>query len=95
MAQFYGNTTGSVKSIALNLPVNVKWLGLRNKTAGSITVNIAIIISGVEIYFKHLTIAADESYDEKVDVSMVAGSQIFLITSGSVDYSFTYENDGC
>lgn len=85
-----GNTSGSIRSVALEIPCNVKWIGLRDKGSGS-NVDLAIVVSGREIYFKRVVLAANASSDTLVDIRVLAGSQILVVTNNEIDYYFTLE----
>lgn len=83
-----GTTSGSIRSIALNIPSTITWLGIRDNGAGS-TVKIGVVVSGQEIYFKSVTLTANASVDELLDVRVLAGSQIIIVTTNSIDYYFS------
>jgi hypothetical protein len=89
MPSITGTISGSIKSISYNVPSRCTWLSLYNKTAGSVTVNLGVVVSGRDIYFLNKVISANSSYDEKVDISMYAGTSILIVASGQVDYVFT------
>jgi len=86
-----GIISGSIKTIALDVPSNIKWIGLQNMTAGSITVSLGIVVSARDIYFKTVTLAANASDDTLVDIRVLAGSQILIVSSGTIHYYFTVE----
>ena len=90
MPQLSGTTSGSIRSVAISLPCNIKWFGVRDNGSGS-TIRIGIVVSGREIYWKSITLSANASLDELVDVKVLAGSQIILVTNNSVDYAFTLD----
>ena len=85
-----GTTSGSIRSVALTLPYNVKWIGVKDNGSGS-TVKLAIVVSGREIYFKTIVLSANASLDELVDIRVLAGSQIVIVTTNSIDYYLTLE----
>lgn len=86
-----GSISGSIKTIALDIPSNIKWIGLQNMTGGSVTVNLGIVVSGRDIYFKSVTLAANSSDDTLVDIRVLAGSQVLIVSSGVVHYYLTVE----
>lgn len=86
-----GNISGSIRSVALSVPAKIKWLSVVNKSGGSALVNLGIIVSGVEIWFKTINLTSDGSSDEKVDINVLAGSQILIIANASVDFYFSIE----
>ncbi len=88
----YGNITGSIRSILFNVPTNIKWFAVKDKSGGGATVNLGIVVSGTEIYFKMITLAANASSDETVDIRMVAGSQIIIVSTADVYYYFSLDD---
>ena len=61
-----------------------------DRSGGGATVNIGFNISGRDVYFKTIVLAANASSDELTDINMLAGSQILIVSSASVDYYFSY-----
>lgn len=86
-----GTISGSIKSISYNIPSRCTWLSVYNRTGGAVTVNLGLVVSGVDIYFKNISLPANASYDEKVDISLFAGTKILIVASGTVDYLFTID----
>lgn len=91
MPSLTGTINGSIKSVALNVPCNIRWLSIWNRSAGVATVNLGIVVSGRDIYFKALSIAIGGSSNEEVDIRLLAGAQILVSTNQSIDYTFTLE----
>lgn len=92
MPVFYGNTSGSIASIAKNIPAKIVSYSLVNQTAGSITVTVTIIPNGgtpVDVWSGAIAANATQSDDKKI--LLLTGYQILVTTSGSVDYYFSYE----
>lgn len=89
MPSINGTVSGSIQSISYDIPSRCTWLAVYNRTGGAVTVNLGVVISGRDIYFKHIALGANESFDEKVDIFMYAGTKILIVASGEVDYSFT------
>lgn len=92
MPVFSGNTSGSVASIAKDIPSKILSYSLVNQTAGAITVTVTIIPNGgspVDIWSGSIAANATQSDDKQV--ILLNGYQLLITTSGSVDYYFSYE----
>jgi len=92
MPVFFGNTSGSIASIAKDIPTKIKSYSLVNQTGGNITVTVIIIPDGgtpVDIWSG--TISANSTQTDDKEVILLSGYQILIITTGSVDYYFSYE----
>ena len=92
MPVFYGNTSGSIASIAKNIPAKIVSYSLVNQTAGSITVTVTIIPNGgtpVDVWSG--AIAANATQSDSTNIFLLRGYQILGTTSGSVDYYFSYK----
>ena len=92
MPVFSGNTSGSVASIAKDIPSKLLSYSLVNQTAGAITVTVTIIPNGgspVDIWSGSIAANATQSDDKQV--ILLNGYQLLITTSGSVDYYFSYE----
>lgn len=86
-----GNISGSIRSIAYNIPSTVKWFSVQDKSGAGATVRLAIVVSGREIYFKTIVLAANASSGELVDIRLLANSQILIVTSAEIDYYFSLD----
>lgn len=90
MPVFKGNTSGSVASIAYNVPSTIVSYSLTNKTGGSVTANLVIVPDGGSpVYVWSGSIAAGATQTSDVPVKLLAGYQILIIVSGSTDYWFS------
>lgn len=92
MPTFSGNTATSAASTAYKLPARIKAFSLVNKTGGAITVNVSILYGSTNIYIIELnkSLAAGAAYRVDVaDILLPANRQIYVLTSGSVDYYFS------
>ena len=92
MPVFSGNTSGSIASIAKDIPSKILSYSLVNQTAGAITVTVTIIPNGgspVDIWSGSIAANATQSDDKQV--ILLNGYQLLITTSGSVDYYFSYE----
>lgn len=92
MPVFSGNTSGSIASIARDIPSKLLSYSLVNQTAGAITVTVTIIPNGgtpVDVWSGSISANATQS-DDKV-IILLTGYQLLITTSGSVDYYFSYE----
>lgn len=91
MAVLSGNISGSIRSIAYNIPATIKWFSVKDKSGAGATVNLAIVVSGREIYFKTIVLAANASSDELCEVRVLANCQILIVASSSIDYYFSID----
>jgi hypothetical protein len=89
MPVFSGNTSGSIASIAYNIPSTIKSYSLTNRTGGSVTANLVIIPNGGSpVYVWSGSIATGESQTSDIPIKLLVGYQILIIVSGSTDYYF-------
>ncbi len=92
MPVILGNTTGSIRSIALNIPSTIVSHSLTNRTGGGITVSLGVFTPiGAEIYFWSGSIAAGATQISDIHIKIMDGYQVLLIVSGSCDYYFNIE----
>lgn len=94
MPVFEGNTTGSIKSSALNIPSTIKSFSLVNKTGGAITVTVYIAQSDSTnraIMPLSKSLAAGEAYISDVPILVLSSYYILIIASASCDYYFSIE----
>jgi hypothetical protein len=92
MPVFSGNTSGSIASIAKNIPSEIVSYSLVNQTGGSITVTVTIIPNGgtpVDVWSG--SIAANATQSDDKNIVLLSGYQILVTTTGSVDYYFSYK----
>lgn len=92
MPVFYGNTSGSIASIAKDIPCKMLSYSLVNQTGGAITVTVTIIPNGgtpVDVWSG--SIAANATQTDDKSILLLNGYQILVTTTGSVDYYFSYE----
>ncbi len=94
---FKGNTSGSIASIPLNIPCNIKSYTLVNTTVGSITVNLYISSnedgSSVRILEKDKSIAAGAIVEKSIDIKVLPKYAILITTSGELDYYFSLSSE--
>lgn len=90
-----GTTSGSIKSTALNIPCTIKSFSLYNKTGGSVSASIGVVVSGTDRYIHHSTLAAmgstDSSFLVETNIGVPAYAQILIVASGEVDYFITID----
>lgn len=85
-----GTISGSIKSFTLNVPSRVVSFSLFNRSGGSVTARVGIVISGRDVYVWGGAIASGESeFVPETEIKMLAGSQILIVSSGELDYYFT------
>jgi len=94
---FKGSTSGSIASIPLNIPCNIKSYTLVNTTAGAITVNLYISSnedgSSIRILEKDKSIAAGGIVEKSIDIKVLPKYAILITTSGALDYYFSLSSD--
>lgn len=94
MPVFQGNTTGSIKSSALNVPSTIKSFSLTNKSGGAITVSVYIATSDSTnraIIPVSVPLAAGEAYISDTERKVLSNYYILIVTSGSLDYYFSID----
>lgn len=94
MPVFSGNTTGSILQVAYNIPSTSMSFSLVNKSGGSITVNLYIsngVGTDVSIVPSNLTLDDGDTVYSDSNIRIIAGSSIFITTSGSLDYYISLE----
>jgi uncharacterized protein YdaL len=93
MPVFQGNTSGSVYSVARNIPCSVVSYRLYNKTGGSITVQVTIVAYSqrVETTVANMTLTTGQVYEDSVLLKVPVNASIHVISSGSVDYYFSIQ----
>jgi len=91
-----GNTTGSIKSTAIDIPCTIVSIALYNNTAGAIVAKTGIVVSGTDRYLFSDNLAAAGSAGSSVyhDVNIVvkAGGRILIVSSAGglgLDYYIT------
>lgn len=94
MPVFSGNTSGSILQVAANIPSGVLGGVITNNTAAAITLNIYVRDENevdIRIAPKDNSIAAGKSYYIDEGLKLLAGSSIYITTSGSTDYYITID----
>lgn len=82
-----GNTSGSIASVAYDIPSTIVSYYLTNKTGGSISVSLAVIPNeGSPVYVWSGSIAANSTERSDVPIKLLRAYQVLIITSGSLDY---------
>jgi uncharacterized cupredoxin-like copper-binding protein len=93
---FRGNTSSEAISSLKDLPMMITSFAIVNKEASAVGVNVYMInaTAGTSYCVAPLSeqIAAGEMYSSDREIVMLAGEQVRLATSGSVDYDFTIKN---
>lgn len=90
MPVLYGNTSGSIASVAYNISSDIVSWSLTNKTGGSITASLVVIPDGgtpVYVWSGSINTASSQLSDSVV--RLLSGYQILIIVSGSCDYYFS------
>lgn len=91
MPVFKGTTAGSILSLSYSIAGKIISYSIKNKTTGTVNYYIAIVENGVQTHIRYRSLAASESYSEDTDIKLLAGCEIMVFTSGSVDYYFSIE----
>lgn len=91
MSVIKGNTAGSILSSPFLRPVKITSYSIVNKTAGAITVSVIIASGLTQTHVNYLSLAANEASLVDVELKVLAGDELLLVTSGSIDYYFNVE----
>lgn len=89
-----GNTSGSIKSVALTIAGTLTSFNLYNKTAGAIVCTVGVVTAdtATDRYMFNFNLAANgaatSSVYQETNITIPNGAKIFLITTGSCDYVF-------
>lgn len=86
-----GNTSGSILSDVFKIAGWVKSYSLVNKTAGTITVSVAVVTAGGQVFTDSVSLAANAAQKTDVGFEIQAGSELLITAGGSLDYYFTIE----
>jgi hypothetical protein len=92
MPVFYGNTSGSVASVAKNISCKIVSYTLVNRHGSNITLSVTIIPDGgtpVQVWAG--TLSSGAAHESTTEIILLKGFQILVITNGSLDYYFSYE----
>lgn len=92
MALLRGNTTTTVSSDIYLIPTEIKNYFISNMTAGTIDVVVEVEDATPNIFtVLKVTLAADETKQYDIPITLLAGDKINITTSGSLDYYFNIE----
>ena len=92
--QVSGNTSGSIKSVALTITGTLTAFTLYNKSGGAIVCSVGIVTedTATDRYLFNFNLAAvgaaNSSAYQETSIKIKAGAKVFLIASGSCDYLF-------
>lgn len=87
-----GNTSSSATSTAYDIPCSIRFFSLVNKSGGAITVNVGVLYgSTVAIIPYNLSMAAGDTLISNNEILIPVGHQVYISTSGSLDYYFVLE----
>jgi hypothetical protein len=85
-----GTTTGSIATVAYDIPCTIKSWSLSNTDGGSITVSITIVVSnGNDVVVYQGSIAHGETKSSDVPIILESGFYFIITTSASCDYYFS------
>lgn len=93
MPVFQGNISGIAISSSYDIPAKITSFSIANKTGGSVTVSVAIVVGSVNrnILYNY-SIAAGQSYVYSGEpILFLPATVIGVTTSGSCDYYFTID----
>ena len=92
MPSFFGNTSTNATSTAYDNPYKITYYNIVNKSGGSVTINVGILYgSTFSIVPYNLVLNSGDAFFSDDKELVLAGHQIFLTTTGSVDYYFSLE----
>ena len=90
-----GTTSGSIQSTGINTAGTLKCFSLYTKSGGAIVATIGIVIDGSETRIFNFNLAATgtatSSVYQETEMEIEKTAQIFVITSGSLDYYIIVE----
>jgi len=90
-----GETSGSIKSVALEIAGTLTSFALYNKSGGAIVCSVGLVISDTDRYLFNFNLAAvgtsGSSVYQETNIPILAGSKVLLVVSGSVDYLFNIQ----
>jgi len=91
MPSIIGNTSSSIYSIPYNEGCTLESFTLVNKTAGTVTANLAIRENNTDyqIIPVNTPIYGNQMYSSDLRRQMNAGNNLHLIVDGSIDYQFS------
>lgn len=90
MIVFKGNITGTVDSVASELPQKLESFSLVDKSGSANTVNVTI--DGVAIIPNNKSITGNDIYKDDLGWYVEIGKIIRVVSSGSLDYYFNLVN---
>jgi len=93
MPIFSGNTSTNAASTAYDIPYKIKYFSVVNKSGVGITVNVGVLYGSTLYYITpyNMTLGAGETLYASEDILVLAGRQIYLSVTDSVDYYFDLE----
>jgi len=92
MALLRGNTATTVSSGVYKIPTTIHQYFISNMTAGTIDVVVEVEDATPTIFtVLKVTLAADETKQYDIPITMLAGDKVNITTSGSLDYYFNIE----
>lgn len=92
MPVIQGQTSGSIVALSYDIPSTIKSFSIVNRTAGTINFIVGVLVGdGNFRYIRYGTLNASEDYVDDVNVRLLAGYQIWVQVSGTVDYYFSLE----
>lgn len=89
-----GNTTGSIAIIAgPDTPGKIISYILTNNTGGTITISVKVMSQGTNdgASIGPTQLTANEIHESKIPIIIDATDVIVIVTSGSLDYYFSFE----
>lgn len=89
---FKGTTSGSIYSSEMQAATKIKSYSIVNKTGSSVSVSVVVVEPGVEeTYINSVSIDDSLQYSTNIELVLLKGFIIHIITSGQVDFYFTIE----
>jgi hypothetical protein len=92
MPVLQGNISGSITSVAYDIPSTIVSYYLTNMTGGALTVSLAVVPDGgPTVYTWTGSIAANSTERSDVPIKLLRGYQILIVTAGSIYYYISIE----
>lgn len=91
MSVIKGNISGSVTALPFSVPVKIKSISLSNDTAGALQVKLAVMSAGSFVYVLQTSVAANSSYLTDIEIQLLAGDEITVVSAGAISYYLTID----
>ena len=89
-----GNTSGSINLVGYNIPSTIESFSIVNKSGGTVSVTIYISDgegNDIAITALNYSLSAGQAYVRKTPIIVLPNNNIYIVTSGEIDYYFTID----